>query len=110
MKTLKIKNLSIAIIFNLFVLNPASAVITFGIPDCGQWVNSKNETRKAWLLGYMSGLSVMHELNDSKDDPLKKINSAQQIFLWMDNYCQNNPLKDVSDGGGALFIELMKKK
>ena len=103
------KNLFFTFIFSMVLLNPAQAVITFGIPDCGQWVNNKTETRKTWLLGYMSGLSVMHELNKNRDDPLKKINSAQQIYLWMDNYCQKNPLKDVSDGGAALFIELMGK-
>jgi hypothetical protein len=37
------------------------------------------------------------------------INSANQVFLWMDNYCKTNPLKTVGDGGWVLFKELRKK-
>jgi hypothetical protein len=28
-----------------------------------------------------------------------------QVFFWMDRYCDNNPLKDVTDGVIALFVE-----
>ena len=83
---------------------------TFGAVDCGEWVNQSKQSAitRSWLLGYMSGLSGMHNLNDRLDNPLQKINSAQQIFVWMDNYCQKIPLKGVSEGGIDLFIELMK--
>jgi len=83
---------------------------SFGAVDCGEWVNQSKQSpaTRTWLLGYMSGLAGMHNLNDHLDNPLQKINSAQQIYVWMDNYCQKNPLKRVSDGGIDLFIELMK--
>lgn len=91
---------------------PVFGAKVYGVRDCGEWINRKKNVYselsvQAWLAGYMSGLSMAHPLNDN---PLGKTNSVDQIFLWMDNYCQKNPLNDISDGGDALFIELMKRK
>lgn len=88
----------------------AAGFAMFGGTDCGKWMADKSDTRKSWLLGYMSGLSSMHEKTGKNDDPLDKVNSSEQIFLWMDNYCKSNPLNNVYQGGDALFIELMQKK
>ena len=109
MRTQKIKKLLALSFVSLIFVQTASAYTTYGEPDCGQWVTSKSETRKAWLIGYVSGLSAMHELNGKNNNPLGKISSPQQIYVWIDNYCQKNPLKTVGDGGIELFIELMKK-
>ena len=88
----------------------AQSQTVFGMPDCGEWVNQVNSPKKGWLLGYMSGLNTLHDIEDLKpESPLKKINSANQVFLWMDNYCKTNPLKTVGDGGWVLFKELRKK-
>jgi hypothetical protein len=103
--------LAITILFvSCYLGQPAiSQVVYFGSSDCGQWMaNSKsNPAMRTWLLGYMSGLSS--GLSNPKNDPLSKVNSAQQIYLWMDNYCAKNPLKDVDQGGNELFFELTKK-
>jgi hypothetical protein len=40
-------------------------------------------------------------------DPLRKLNSVDQAFLWMDYYCRANPLTNVSDGATRLYVELM---
>jgi hypothetical protein len=112
MKTSKVKNLLIAFVTSLIFIHPAISQIStsFGASDCGQWVakSKSNPAYRTWLLGYMSGLNSA--LFTSKNDPLDKINSAEQIFLWMDNFCQRNPLKNVQDGGNALFLELQKNK
>ncbi len=81
----------------------------FGRSDCGQWVaHSKSDLKmKAWLLGFISGLSS--GIGRLGSDPLDKINSTEQIYLWMDNYCAKNPLKNVADGGNSLFYELTVK-
>lgn len=111
MNTLKSKNLLVAIALSLVFVNQAHASTGFGSYDCGEWVvdSKSNNSMRSWLLGYMSGLATMHELNDRNDDPLGKINSAKQIYIWMDNFCQKNPLKKISSGGVELFLELMKK-
>ena len=85
--------------------------IGFGEPDCGQWVQSQTATstlkqsNRAWLLGWVSGLNM----NPLYNDALGKVNSAAQIYLWVDNYCKNNPLSGASVGGIMLLAELMKK-
>jgi len=87
---------------------------TFGGRDCGQWITRKKDqyTELAitgWLVGFMSGLNSMYWLKTNKVDPLNKVNSADQIYLWVDNYCQKNPLSNLSVGGAELLLELIKK-
>jgi hypothetical protein len=92
------------------IAGPTHAQTVFGATDCGSWVNQPTEPRKAWLLGYMSGLNVRHEVAGLKPpNALDKVSSANQIFLWMDSYCRANPLKNVGDGGWTLFKELMSR-
>ena len=105
------KKLSIALIALLYLSQPVFGQTVIGVRDCGQWVkeSKSNISLKTWLIGFMSGLSEMHKFNRNKDDPLSKINSNEQIYLWVDNYCQKNPLEEIDSAGAALFIELMKK-
>ena len=108
MRTLKIKNLFALFVLGLLLIQPATSqtLTNFGVSDCGQWVadSKSNFATRAWLLGFMSGLNS--GVGRSRNDPLGKINSAEQIFLWMDNFCQKNPLKTVQDGGNSLYLEL----
>jgi hypothetical protein len=90
----------------LSVTNPAYAGATsFGSSNCGDWVKSESAARKAWVLGYVSGVNVM--LNN---DPLDQIDSAEQIYLWVTNYCKANPLDTVYKAGGQLMIELIERQ
>jgi len=111
MKTLKLKNLLVAFVLGLLLVQPAirqtgATGTTFGMPDCGQWVSTSksNFAVRAWLLGFMSGMNSGRAT--ARRDPLDKINSSEQIFLWMDNFCQKNPLKNVQQGGNILYLEL----
>ncbi len=109
--TPKMKNIVVTNLVLLALVLSATAYsqVTFmGGPDCGQWIKEPLGSRKLWLLGYMSGLNSA--LSDSKNDALKKINSPEQVFSWVDNYCKENPLKYVSDAGNSLFFELRMKK
>jgi hypothetical protein len=108
MKTTKVKKILILLVTSLIFIQSAFSQVStsFGAPDCGQWATKakSNPSYKSWVVGYLSGLNSA--LFTSKNDPLDKINSAEQIFLWMDNFCQRNPLKNVQDGGNALYLEL----
>ena len=90
------------------VLGVAQGVTIFGRPDCGVWLSKQRETDKAWLLGYVSGISLseMGGLSGARD-PFGKISSVEQIYIWMNNYCQKNPLKNVGDGAFSLYLELL---
>lgn len=101
------------------LLSPhAQAYTLFGGPDCGKWVNTPSAQYKTWLMGFMSGQNAQHVgyrdvIKDpyfQAKDPLDQVSSAEQLFLWMDNYCRANPLKTVADGGVALFAELVAKR
>lgn len=97
----------------LLSATPAMAVpyTTFGAPDCGQWVTEPAATRKAWLLGFLSGMAVLHARIDLKpSDPLNFLSSAEQAFAWMDNYCTRNPLNSVTEGAAVLFDEISSRK
>jgi hypothetical protein len=97
----------LALSFNLCLLKPAfsAPVSLFGVPDCGQWVSRKSEPDKAWLLGYLSGLNFK-QVEKGGTNALSVVNSADQMFVWMTNYCQKNPMSKLSDAGLELFQEL----
>jgi len=89
-----------------------NAQTVFGPPDCGQWVNAQPVQRpvyRSWLLGYLSGLNVRNDMANLRPrDPLDKLSSAEQAYVWMDNYCRSNPLSKVTVGGWTLFQELSR--
>lgn len=115
MKTTISKKVTVAFTTMLLLVQPVFAQAIFGGSDCGQWVNSKTATRQAWVLGFMSGMSVgtyyFATPADRKvnGDWLDKVNSSDQIFIFIDNYCQKNPLRKVESAGLALYLELTSK-
>lgn len=110
MKTKEKSPAKLLLVLVFFIPLSTQSQTVFGAPDCGEWVAQASNSKKGWLLGYMSGLNVMHDVQNLKpESPLGKLNSADQSFLWMDNYCKTNPLKTVVDGGWELFKELRKK-
>lgn len=79
-------------------------------PSCGTWVKERSEkawqvvVSQFWVLGYLSGMALGEER-----DTLKGYDN-DSIFLWMDNYCRENPLKQLSHGGLTLHYELVRQK
>ena len=97
--------ISVALLLSGVVCN-ATAGVAMGKYDCGEWFVSP--VAKYWLGGYLSGLNAAN-IYPGKD-PLSKLNSAEQMSLWMDNYCRANPLKTVGEGANALYQELAHGK
>lgn len=79
----------------------------YGVPDCGEWIKQNSNSQKAWLLGFLSGLNVNEPTHQN---PLGRLQSADQAFLWVDNFCRQNPLKNVFEGGYRLLDELNGSK
>ena len=97
------------------VLLASASMVTgqtyIGKYDCGEWFTKAEP--KTWLLGYLSGFNVgtLSQMGFPLNyDPLKKLNSSDQAYLWMDNYCRANPLKTVLDGALNLYKELGVEK
>lgn len=89
----------------------ANAITIKGVPECGSWINAKENNKEirllayeGWLSGFLSGVALQANI-----DALKDTNS-ESMFLWVDNYCRANPLDDLSTAGLLLFIELANKK
>jgi hypothetical protein len=104
-----------AIIVALLLSTTASSsllaqVVVRGMPSCGEWAKpDPNDVLttvafQRWLVGYMSGMAIA-----SKKDILSGTDNAS-LFLWMDNWCRANPLKDVAMGANELYFELVKQK
>jgi hypothetical protein len=99
----------------LVFIQPAYGSTIRGGSDCGKWIKENQSdnfaalSMRAWLVGFMSGMNLIYSLHNKNDDRLSNIKSNQQIYSWMDNYCQKNPLNDVDDGAISLFNELKKK-
>ena len=103
------KRIKVILVLLTLVTSNANAVTGFGVPDCGEWITKHSVAHKSWLLGYISASSSYVDSYENKD-PYSKITSAEQIFLWMDNYCKANPLNDVRAGAIMLGYELDGRK
>lgn len=108
MKTAVNKKVAIVLTTFLLLTQPAFGSIIFGGTDCGSWIKNKTDNQKIWIAGYVSGLNTAGTAFGDKDW-LAKVDSVEQIFLFVDNYCQKNPLKRIESAGQALMFELTKK-
>jgi len=108
------KKLSTLLLATLLLSSMANASTIFGGYDCGQWVNrprGNSSPAESWVIGYLSGLNVAHErARMSPPDPLDALNSADQAYLWLDNFCRANPLRKLDGAANELFAELKANK
>ena len=97
----------IILVLAVIIFTPVQAQIaTMGARSCGQWVAASKENSaemlnvRSWLAGYMSGLAIGSARNILNGvDP-------EFIYLWMDDYCSENPSSNTAAGGTDLFFEL----
>jgi hypothetical protein len=90
----------------LTVSLPAWAVTSLTISDasCASWLDARarNEHyQTAWLLGYLTGVSVGANVN------ILKGVGPEVIESWMDDYCKSNPQKKMTDGTSDLIDVLL---
>lgn len=73
--------------------------------DCGQWVAARNSDQSkvygGFVIGMLNGLAL------GRATEFWTINGAtistDAVYLWMDNYCQTNPLSMVATGVVSLY-------
>lgn len=100
-------SLFFVVIFN----SNAYSQTTVSEADCGKWVKAEPEMKtylRFWINGYLSGLNQLLS-SVRKKDFLAKIASTDQITVFVDNYCQKNPLSTLSSAGLELMAELDKR-
>jgi hypothetical protein len=79
----------------------------FGTQSCGFWVaeekkdSSRYRGMQHWFTGFVTGIgySGVFELKET---------DSSAMGLFVTNYCNENPLDDVSDGARAL-VQALKK-
>ena len=90
--------------FSQTVLAAGSRTVLYPVnSSCGDWVEARQKNQNSiqlWYLGFISGINFR-----AKDDLLSEVNAAS-AYLWMDKYCQENPLKTVVQGSVKLLDEL----
>ena len=107
----------LAALIVMTVSSPAFATRSYGLPDCGQWIKDTGVQRKfneGWLLGWLSGVNNSMDASTPKGQTppnyLAQTTSANQVILFVDNYCRANPLEDISSAADQLMADLVDKK
>lgn len=101
----------------LLAASAFAAADSRGSRTCRKWMEERRQAEskddlnripvlitKSWFLGYVSGRA-----SRSAQDWLKGTDN-ESIFLWLDNYCRDKPLRDLDSAAVALELELMQMK
>ena len=97
----------------------AAAVTVKASVSCGAWMTDREKEKvgeklaslfsRRWLIGYLSGLATGAN-KEFWDRPNAIALDYESVFLWMDDYCQANPRKDIADGAARLFQERTRSR
>lgn len=95
----------------LLSMPQAWATVTVNKPSCGVWVEwrkSTNDYKKLliqeFVVGELSGLSLGSSREFWGVDGHQLDYST--VYLWMDQYCEKNPLSSITEGVEQLFINV----
>ena len=90
-----------------------SAILGAGVNTCGSWAVERKKqsggdvTNLTWVLGY---LTAQDEDAAAHRKPTLLDNiDASAIELWIDNYCQSNPLDTIYRASARLGEELRRR-
>lgn len=102
------KKILLIVLITFVSTSYAKGILAYKSADCGQWVQARKENRagyfEAHLVGYVNGLAVGAGIDLWVRANGNKV-SKEQLFLWMDNWCQNNPLEEIGYGAYVFADE-----
>jgi len=101
-------SISLALALTLACGNGAGqGIVAMGGKDCGVWVKARKENRatllEAHLIGFLDGMASGRAIEIWEAQGVTM--SGEQAYLWMDKYCQSNPLSHVVTGAHSLANE-----
>jgi len=78
-----------------------------GTASCGAWTAFRHEgsmsaralSSEQWVLGFIDGIT---EESGGTLDPFNGV-EAWNVWEWIDNYCQANPLKSIAEAASAFI-------
>ncbi len=104
------KKLLFAVIFGLCISNvQAVTFMGLGTLSCGKYIKDKESKEIvhalniSWVVGFLSGA-----VSTSGNDVLKGTD-IYAIEGVVTKYCQENPLKNLSDASNNVFLRLLMK-
>ena len=78
----------------------AQGVWLEGELDCGEWLTARKQDKaqffEHYIVGVVNGLAAGRSREIWRAAGIKI--SREQLYFWMDSYCQKNPLSDVISG------------
>ena len=78
----------------------AQEIMIEGLVDCGNWLTARQAKTSPYLehylIGLINGLALGRNMEIWNANGVKV--SREQLFFWMDKYCQKNPLSYVVTG------------
>ncbi len=106
-----IKSLSVAVAIVLLMMNVNSAlaqaaVYGLGTTSCGYYLQKKATQPftvgyEAWTTGYLSAMAQQLQIKDFLSGT-----DLDGAMVWIDNYCQQNPVESFYDANYKLTIFL----
>jgi hypothetical protein len=86
----------------------AQGIWVEGPVDCGLWVKARKHEGAAiafedYLVGLMNGLALGSYIDFWHAGGIPV--SQEQVFLWMDKYCERLPLSNITVGSTELMNE-----
>ena len=105
-RLLRAASLAIVISTNLLCTQAVAVTVTPN-PSCAMWAEDRRTfigltAMEGWLMGVLNGFAFTadKEFWDSGNGL-----TGDQVFFWMDRYCDENPLKRVMHGAITLMNE-----
>ncbi len=92
--------------------NSQQLLANIGAVDCGLWLKDNDRMKslyKSWLMGFLTGMNLS-DTKVVKANFLERLSSPSQAYVFVDNYCQQNPLKNTIDAAIVLVLDLEKQK
>lgn len=101
------KNFIIALTIALSNMTFAQGIWTEGLLDCGGWLNARKENKaqilEAYMVGMVNGMALGRGVEIWRARGIRI--SEDQLFYWLDSYCQKNPLSRPIEGAFSLADE-----
>ena len=107
------REIALSVVILLFCCSVnAGEIKGAGAVTCGTWIESrKNGTWRTeinWILGFISSYNHNIYIGTNPDGVFGNTD-ANSLALWMDNFCNENPLDLVYDGTSKLLDELIER-
>ena len=101
-KTLMTASLMIALLTNFTATQAEAVVDVFAFRTCADWAKDRKSNI---LFGQFSLIGMLNGLAYTSDKNFWADLEPDQVFFWMDRYCDNNPLSNTTDGAIKLMNE-----